>query len=349
MSTAAGDNFDWTGRRVLVTGGHGFLGAAVGRTLAARGVTRGNLALPQKWEFDLRDAHAVQRLYEVSRPDVVIHCAGYVGGLQRNRDEPGRMFHDNMGMALQVIEGWRAWCARWPRARAGGTLVQIGSMTSYPAGAEAPFREEALWMGYPEAASAAYGIAKLAAWTMLDAYHRQYGTPSAYLIPVNLYGPGDNIDDEKSAHVAGSLVKRFADAVRAGAAEVTCWGTGAPTRQFLYVDDAAEAIVRAAELVREPRPINIAPPLDGPGGRSEISIRELAELIARLSGFPGRTSWDASKPDGQSRRCLDASRAEVTLGWRAQVSLEEGLKRTVEWYRARWAGRRREDPPAPGR
>jgi GDP-L-fucose synthase len=213
-------------------------------------------------------------------------------------------------------------------------VVQVGSMTSYPAAAVVPFVESALWTGYPEPDIAPYGIAKLAAWQMLAAYHKQYGLPSAYLIPVNLYGPGDNIDDVRNAHVAGSLVKRFVDAQRSGpgrADEVVCWGTGSPTREFLFIDDAAEAIVLAAERQREPTPINL-------GTGTETSIKALAEMIAELVGYRGRIVWDVSKPDGQPRRSLDPSRAKLLLGWNAKVPLREGLRRTVEWYVGRMKG-----------
>ncbi|MCC6321856.1 MAG: NAD-dependent epimerase/dehydratase family protein [Phycisphaerales bacterium] len=330
---------DWPSARVALTGGAGFLGSAVARALAARGVAPAELAVIGSREFDLRDPAAVARMYEHARPDIVIHCAGFVGGIQLNRDQPGRMFSDNMAMAMNLIEGWRRWCGRSPAARERGTFVQVGSMTSYPADAPAPFKEDSLWTGYPEPASAPYGIAKLAAWSMLDAYHRQYGVPGAYVIPVNLYGPGDNIDDPSRAHVAGSLVKRFVDAAKADAREVVCWGTGAPTREFLYVDDAAEAIVRTAERMREPTPINIGSGLGVPaaaGGKGqELSIRELAELIGRLAGYRGTIVWDATKPDGIARRCVDSSRTHALLGWCAGVGLEEGLRRTVEWYTAR--------------
>lgn len=330
---------DWPSARVALTGGAGFLGSVVARVLGARGVVPANLAIVGSREFDLRDPAAVARVYEHARPDIVIHCAGFVGGIRLNRDQPGRMFSDNMAMAMNLIEGWRRWCERSPAARERGTFLQVGSMTSYPADVPAPFKEDSLWTGYPEPASAPYGIAKRAAWSMLDAYHRQYGTPSAYVIPVNLYGPGDNIDDVSKAHVAGSLVKRFVDAARANLPEVVCWGTGAPTREFLYVDDAAEAVVRAAERVREPAPINIGSGLGVPasaGGKGqELSIRELAELIGRLAGYRGTIVWDATKPDGIARRCLDSSRAFERLGWCAQMPLEEGLRRTVAWYTSR--------------
>ncbi len=317
--------FSWHGKRALVTGGAGFLGSAVCLALRARGVPSDHLLIPRSRECDLRDRTAVRAMLDAARPDIVIHAAATVGGIQANRDRPGEFFHDNMAMALNVIDECR-------RARADGrgpeVVVQIGSMTSYPAAATPPFREEMLGAGLPEASVAPYGIAKLAAWQMLVAYHRQYGLPSAYLVPVNLYGPGDNIDDVRNAHVAGSLVKRFVDATTTGADEVVCWGTGAPTRQFVFVDDAAEAIVRAAERIREPSPINVC-------GSEELSIRALAEMIAELAGYRGRIAWDQSRPDGPMKRSLDPSRARTALGWSAATSLRDGLARTVAWYRDR--------------
>lgn len=317
--------FAWTGKRVVVTGGAGFLGSAVRRVLAARGAADADILAPRSREFDLRDRARTRAMLDQARPDVVIHAAATVGGIQANRDRPGEFFHDNMAMALNLIDECR-------RARAAGrgpeVLVQVGSMTSYPADATPPFREDTLGAGLPEPDVAPYGVAKLAAWQMLVAYHRQYALPSAYLVPVNLYGPGDNIDDVRNAHVAGSLVKRFVDAARENAPEVVCWGTGRPTRQFVFVDDAAEAIVRAAERIREPSPINVC-------GGEEIPIRTLAEMIAELAGYRGRIAWDSLRPDGPVRRSLDPSRAQTLLAWTAATGLRDGLARTVAWYRDR--------------
>lgn len=318
---------------MLLTGGGGFLGSAVARTLLARGLPPAALIAPRSREVDLTDRAATRILFERARPNIIIHCAGAVGGIQANRDHPARLFHENMAMALNVIDE----CHRARRRQLGPeVLVFIGSMTSYPASAPMPLREDFLWMGPPEPAVAAYGVAKLAAWQMLDAYHREHALPSAYLIPTNLYGPGDNIDDPAVAHVAGSLVKRFCDAQRDGLPEVVCWGTGSPTREFLYIDDAAEAVVRAAERLREPTPVNLGPGAGRtPEHTGEISIKALAEIIASLTGFRGRITWDTSRPDGQPRRALDATRARTILDWTASTPLEDGLRRTIIWYLAR--------------
>lgn len=252
---------------------------------------------------------------------MVIHCAGRVGGLGANRARPADFFHDNMAMALHLMEAARR--AGVVGGTGGGKFVMVGSMTSYPAGADVPFREDDLFSGYPDAASAPYGIAKLAALEMLRAYGEQHGVRGVYVVPVNLYGPGDNLDPATS-HFVGALVDRCVRARLGGAPVLECWGTGVPTRDFLYVDDAAEGVVRAAEVMDEPSPINL-------GSGTEHSIRSVVELIVRLVGYQGEVRWDAGKPDGVGRRCVDVSRAERLLGWRARVCLEEGLRRTIEW------------------
>jgi GDP-L-fucose synthase len=248
----------------------------------------------------------------------VVHLAAEVGGIGANMANPGRFFYANMAMALHLIEG----------ARVHGIekFVQAGTICAYPKFTPVPFREEDLWNGYPEETNAPYGIAKKAAMVMLDGYRRQYGLKSAYVLPVNLYGPWDNFDLHTS-HVIPALIRKCIEAQRAGLDHITCWGTGAASREFLYVDDAADGVVRAAEVMNEPEPLNL-------GTGSEITIRDLVTLIARLCDFKGEIAWDASKPDGQPRRCLDTQRAAQRLGWRAQVGFQEGLRSTIEWYRA---------------
>jgi GDP-L-fucose synthase len=308
-----------SGKRIVVTGGAGFLGQAVCERLRALGA--GEVLVPRRAQFDLTTEAAVERLYREMRPQVVMHLAAEVGGIGANMENPGRYFFANMAMALHLIEG----------ARRHGVerFVQTGTICAYPKFTPVPFREEELWNGYPEETNAPYGVAKKAALVMLDAYRRQYGLKSAYLLPVNLYGPRDNFD-LRTSHVIPALIRKCVEAQRAGASHITCWGTGAASREFLYVDDAADGLVRAAEVMDEPEPINL-------GTGMEITIRDLVTLIARLCGFGGEIRWDASKPDGQPRRCLDTARAERLLGWRARVGFEEGLRRTIEWFGAQRA------------
>jgi nucleoside-diphosphate-sugar epimerase len=250
---------------------------------------------------------------------MVVHCAGLVGGLGANTARPGEFFFQNLAMALNLIEGAR----QAGLHELGGKFVMVGSMTSYPGNAPIPFREDDLFGGYPEPRSAPYGIAKLAALEMLRAYHSQHGLKSAYVVPMNLYGPGDNLDPATS-HFVGALVDRCVNAHRRKEPRLVCWGTGTPLREFLYVEDGAEGVLRAAETMDGPTPINLSP-------GAEYSIREVVDLIVRLVGYRGEVVWDPSKPDGQPRRCLDGRRAQELLGWTAQVSLEGGLKRTIQW------------------
>ena len=304
-----------SGKRICVTGGGGFLGRRVVAALRARGCE--DVYVVRKQDYDLVRGDDVERLYSQARPEVVIHLAAVVGGIGANRENPGRYFYENLMMGAQLIEG----------ARLHGVekFVQIGTICAYPKFTPVPFHEDALWDGYPEETNAPYGIAKKALLVQCQAYREQYGMNAIYLLPVNLYGPGDNFNPSTS-HVIPALIKKFVDAVESGARAVEVWGTGAATREFLYVDDAAEGIVLAAEAYDGREPVNL-------GSGMEISIRELAELIARETGFTGEIVWDASKPDGQPRRALDVTRAEELFGFRARVDFIEGLRKTIEWYR----------------
>ena len=320
----------WDDQRVIVTGGGGFLGGAVVRTLRDRGLGPERLFIPRSAEFDLRTPEACARLWrEAFGPEpatVVIHAAGTVGGIGATSTRPGEFFHDNAAMALHLIESFRA----AGLADAGARFAMVGTAASYPVDAPLPLAEQSLWQGFPSAAGASYGLAKLMGLEMLEAYARQYAMRSAYLVPINIYGPGDHFDPDRS-HVVAALVRRFVEAGERAEPEVACWGSGAPTRDFLYVDDAAAGIVAAAERMTEPTPINL-------GTGRETPIRELAETIARASGFTGAIRWDASKPDGAARRVVDIARARERIGFSPRVTLEEGVRRTVEWFRAEGRG-----------
>ncbi len=303
------------GRRILLTGGSGFLGARVREGLEAAGATE--VFVPRRSEFDLIDPDAVARAYEAAQPDTVVHLAAEVGGIGANRDNPGRFFYANMAMGLHMIEE--------ARRRGIGKFVQVGTVCSYPKHTPVPFTESELWNGYPEETNAPYGVAKKALLVMLQGYREQYGLNGVYLMPVNLYGPGDNFDLH-SSHVIPALIRKCEEARITGAGHVDCWGTGSASREFLYVDDCAEAIVAAAERLDGPEPVNV-------GAASEITIKDLTETIARLVGFEGRLRWDPTKPDGQPRRALDTSRALDRFGFQASTSLEDGLQRTIDWFR----------------
>lgn len=319
---------------ILLTGGSGFLGQVLVRRLMDRGVAEDAIFIPRKREYDLTDQNAVTALYADLRDRfgqpvrTVIHLAAEVGGIGANRANPGRYFYANMAMALHLIEQGRL----DGLVERGGKFVQVGTICAYPKFTPVPFREEELWNGYPEETNAPYGVAKKAAWQMLDAYRLQYAMRSAYVLPVNLYGPGDNFDLE-SSHVIPALIRKCVEAQERGEDHIECWGTGSASREFLYVDDAAEGILRAAEVMDDPVPINL-------GASFEITIKDLVELIVRLTGFEGEIRWDATKPDGQPRRCLDTSRAQQMLGWKAAVAFEEGLRRTIEWFRDHQASAR---------
>ena len=299
-----------------MTGGAGFLGRAVLAAMKARGLAEP--FVPRRREYDLTTEAGVARLFDEAKPEVIIHLAAEVGGIGANQANPGRYFYANMAMSLHLIEAAR---------RAGlRKFVHTGTICSYPKYTPVPFREDELWNGYPEETNAPYGVAKKAAMVMLDGYRRQYGLASAYVLPVNLYGPHDNFDPATS-HVIPALIRKCVEAQVAGRSEIECWGTGAASREFLYVDDAAEGIVRAAEVLDDPTPVNL-----GTGG--EITIRDLVELVAELCEFKGTIRWDASKPDGQPRRCVDSARAAELLDWRARTSLRDGLRTTIAWYRS---------------
>jgi len=305
----------WKDKRVVVTGGAGFLGSFVTKALVERGCPPP--FTPRSRDYDLRKEADIVRLLKDARPDLIIHLAAVVGGIGANRENPGRFFYDNLMMGVQLME----------QARLAGVakVTAIGTVCSYPKFAPVPFHEDDLWNGYPEETNAPYGLAKKMLLVQSQAYRQQYGFNSIFLLPVNLYGPGDNVDP-RTSHVIPALIKKCVDAVAAGSPEIVVWGTGSATREFVYVEDAAEAIVLASERYDGAEPVNV-------GAGQEISIKDLVGLIAKLTGFKGRIVWDATKPDGQPRRMLDTSRATTCFGFVAKTSFEEGLRRTIESYR----------------
>lgn len=304
------------GKRICVTGGSGFLGGAVVQRLRDRGCTE--VFVPRRDDYNLVEQEAVRRMYADARPDIVIHLAAVVGGIGANRENPGRFFYENLMMGTQLIE----------EGRLNGVekFVAIGTICAYPKFTPVPFREDELWSGYPEETNAPYGLAKKMLLVQSQAYRQQYGFNSVYLLPVNLFGPGDNFD-HASSHVIPALIRKVAECRDRGERQIVCWGTGTATREFLYVDDCAEGILLAAERYNESEPVNL-------GSGKEISIRDLVSMICGIMDFKGSIVWDKSKPDGQPRRCLDVTRAREKIGFTTKVSLREGLRRTIEWYLA---------------
>ncbi len=313
----------WTENRFVVTGGAGFLGSRVVHMLRQHGAE--SIFVPRQAQYDLRESAAVAALLADAKPDVIIHMAAVVGGIGANRAHPAEFFYSNLMMGTQLMhEAWRSGVKKF---------VTIGTVCAYPKFTPIPFREESLWDGYPEETNAPYGLAKKMLLVQGQAYREQYGFDAIYLLPTNLYGPGDNFDLE-TGHVIPMLIRKFTEAKDRGDAQVIAWGTGKPTREFLYVDDAAEGIVLATERYNKSDPVNI-------GSGFEISIKDLTEMVAEMVGYDGKVVWDHDKPDGQPRRALDTSRAQAEFGFKATTDFRAGLERTIRWYetnRAQIAG-----------
>jgi GDP-L-fucose synthase len=305
----------WSNKRVCVTGGAGFLGSFVVEKLQARGAKE--VIVPRKRDYDLVDPAAIQQMLDEANPDVVIHIAALAGGIGINQERPADFFYENLMMGVPLMH------AAWKQGV--GKFVALGTICSYPKFTPVPFKEENLWDGYPEETNAPYGLAKKMLLVQAQAYRQQYGYNAIYLLPVNLYGPRDNFN-LKTSHVIPALIRKFLEAQERGDSKVELWGDGSPTREFLYVEEAAEGVLLAAERYNGEEPVNL-------GAGSEISIKDLAETIGRLTGYQGEFLWDTSKPNGQPRRALDVERAKEYFGFKAQMPFEEGLRRTIEWFK----------------
>jgi GDP-L-fucose synthase len=307
----------WDNKRVTITGGSGFLGSFVVDKLKARGVREEDIFIPRQRDYDLVQPDQISKMLDKAKPDILLHVAALAGGIGVNRARPAEFFYNNLMMGVPLMH--KAW------EQGVDKFVALGTICSYPNLTPVPFKEEDLWGGYPEVTNAPYGLAKKMLLVQAQAYRQQYGYNAIFLLPVNLYGPRDNFDLETS-HVIPALIRKLIEAQERGEAEVNLWGDGSPTREFLYVEDAAEGILLAAENYDGEEPVNL-------GSGMEISIKDLAELIGRLTGFEGKFDWDTSKPNGQPRRMLDVSRAEDYFGFRAGTDFENGLRKTIEWYR----------------
>lgn len=305
----------WKDRRVCVTGGAGFLGSFIIEKLRQRGAQQ--IFIPTIEKYDLVDGASIDQMLDDSHPDIIIHLAAQVGGIGANRKHPADFFYNNLMMGVQLMH--KAWQRKIEK------FVALGTVCAYPKFTPVPFKEENLWNGYPEETNAPYGLAKKMLLVQSQAYRQQYGFNSIFLLPVNLYGPRDNFHEE-NAHVIPDMIRKCIEAEQQGKSEIVLWGDGSPTREFLFVEDAAEGILLATEKYNNSEPVNL-------GSGNEISIKDLSALIARLTGYSGKIVWDKSKPNGQPRRGLDVSRAEKEFGFKAKMTFEEGLRRTIEWYR----------------
>jgi GDP-L-fucose synthase len=313
-------------KRLTVTGGRGFLGTHLIKKLSEERGCK-NIFIADLSEYDLRRINDIKKMFDEQKPDIVIHLAAVVGGIGANIKNPGRFFYDNAIMGIQLMHE--------ACLRKIGKFVALGTICAYPKFTPVPFKEENLWNGYPEETNAPYGLAKKMLLVQAEAYRQQYGFNAIYLLPVNLYGPGDNFDS-KSSHVIPALIKKCFDAKEKGESHIVVWGTGKASREFLYVEDAAEAIIRATEKYNKPDPVNI-------GAGLEITIKELVRLIVKFTGFNGKIIWDDKRPDGQPRRCLDTSKAEDEFGFKARMNFEEGLKKTIAWYKRQRRGSNRKN------